>query len=526
VGGDIDGDAKPDIVFTSFDGLSQFTLSIIRNANCYKPIVEPTGPLTICAGGTIDLSARKGIGITYAWDKDNVVFKTGPEDTIIVKQPGVYRVTATSESGSCTEISNAVIVNPGAGGVPTDPVIYNTGPFCQDDDIILSTDNVAGGLFLWLGPDNFSSTDQNITIPGASAINAGLYQLQVTVGECSSNVSTTTVDVITLPPFSISTNGSAKICEGNSVQLSVNQIIGYTYQWYLAGLPIVGAVNSTYDAYENGPHHVEITQNSTVCTTESDNTININVVAPPVADFFYTDPACANNVIQFINSSTFETGESVGYSWDFGDGSFIVNNENPTHTYTTSGPYTITFIVSYTDATCRDTLLSPITINPSPVFEVIKTPDQTICEGNPVDLTTSAVFPNYLWSTGETTPQITVYSPDDYSVTVTDPNGCTSMQTETIDMWPKPLMAAIAEPEQTVEDSEVQLDASGALSFMWSPADLLDNPLIANPIATVSETTEFIVIGENANQETCFLQMEMELMITGRLTILKITLVQ
>ena len=498
VGGDIDGDAIPDLVFTSFDPAPQYALSVIRNANCYKPIVRPAGPLSLCAGATIELSARKGIGITYSWDKDNVVFKTGSEDTIVVTQPGVYKVIAESASGACTEISNAVIINPSAGSVPADPVIYNNGPFCQGSSIVLTTDSIAGASFLWLGPDNFSSFDQNVSVTNASPAKAGVYSLQVSVGNCSSNVSTTTVELISFPSFLITASSSTKICEGGSVQLTVNQVAGYTYQWYLNGQPIVGGVGSTYLATAGGTYHVEITQTSTLCTTSSSNTMDVNVITVPVADFYYTDPRCTGNQMQFINSSTFESGESVGYSWDFGDGSFIVNNENPIHTYNFPGDYTITFVVAYTQGTCRDTLQYPISINPPPVFSIIQTPDATICEGDPLNLATSQVFNNYLWNTGQTTQQITIYRPGDYAVTVTDNNGCLTQQNETITMWPKPEVTATAVPEETVEDSEVELHATGALSYLWRPGDLLDNPLGQDPVATVSQTTEFTVIGENA----------------------------
>ncbi len=499
IGGDIDGDAKPDIAFTSFNGGPQYSLSVIRNSNCYKPVIEPLGPVTICAGSSLVLSARKGIGITYSWDRDNVVFKTGLEDTIIVTEPGVYKVIAESQSGICTEISNAVIVNPGAGGVPSDPIIYNNGPFCHGTDIILTTDPVAGATYFWQGPDNFTSTDQEITVPNASPAKAGVYSLQVTVGDCSSNVSTTTVDLITLPSFTVTANGNTKICEGGSVQLSVNQIAGYTYQWYVEGQLIAGDTNAIIQAKDNGLHSVEVTQLSTTCSVFSINSVDVNVITKPVADFYTTDPACVNNDMQFINSSTFEPGESVNYTWDFGDGSFLVNNENPVHTYSSEGPYTITFVVAYTEGTCRDTLQSPITINPAPVFTIEKSPDEIICEGSPLNLSGSTTFDSYLWNTGETTRIITVYRPDDYTLSVTDDNGCVAQQTETVVMFPTPVVTATASPEEAFEDSEVQLHSTGADSYLWRPAEPLDNPFDSDPIATMTETTMFIVTGTNSD---------------------------
>jgi len=497
VGGDIDGDAKPDIAFTSFNGAPQYTLSILRNGNCYKPIVEPLGPLTLCAGSTIELAAKKGIGITYTWDVDNNVIKSGPEDTLIVTQPGVYKVVAESQSGTCTEISNAVIVNPGAGSVPDNPIIYNNGPFCYGGVITLSTDAVVDATYLWQGPDNFTSTDQNISIPDASPLKAGVYSLQVTVGDCSSNVSTTTVDLITLPNFSVTANGNPKICEGDSVELRVNQINGYSYQWYAEGQLLPGDTNAVVQAKRNGQYNVEVTQNSTTCSVFSVNSVGVNVIQVPVADFNTTDPPCLNNDMQFINTSTFEPGESVGYAWDFGDGSFIVNNENPTHTYTAEGDYTITFVVAYTEGTCRDTLQSPISIRPGPVFTIEKSTEDLICEESPLGLSCSGAFNSYLWNTGETTRAITVTRPGEYTLAVTDFNRCVAQQFITVEMLPKPEITASANPDEIFEDAESQLLATGGVTYSWMPAEPLDDPFIADPVATPTETTEFSVIGFN-----------------------------
>jgi gliding motility-associated-like protein len=499
VGGDIDGDAKPDIAFTSFNSSSQYSLSIIRNAICLEPVVEPLGPLNLCAGGTIDLFATKGIGITYSWDRDNIVFKTGPEDTIIVTQPGVYKTIATSQSGTCTTISNAIIVNSGTGSIPSKPVIYNNGPFCQGGSIILATDSVAGGTYYWEGPNGFTSTNQSIIIPDATASMAGQYNLQVSVGECSSEVSSTIVNLTVLPPFTITLNGLSTVCVGDSVQLSVNTTSDYSHQWYREGAEIEGATESSFYAKFGGTYIVEITQISSGCLTASTNTITLSFKERPVASFEYTDPECVDSDIQFINTSTFEQGESVNYTWDFGDGSFPINNENPVHTYMMPGTYTIDFTVAYTSGACGNSVSVPIEINTQPVFTIVQTPDELLCEGQPIILSTSDVFDAYLWNTGDTTQSIIVNSPFEYYVTVTDGNNCTSTDFLILDMLPRPDVVATATPSEVEEDSEVQLNASGALSYSWVPTLNLDDPNIPNPIATVSETTLFLVQGLSAD---------------------------
>jgi len=47
-----------------------------------------------------------------------------------------------------------------------------------------------------------------------------------------------------------------------------------------------------------------------------------------------------------------------------------------------------------------------------------------ICSGNSTKLSTDKDFIVYLWNTGETTKEITINKPGNYSVTVIDSNGC------------------------------------------------------------------------------------------------------
>src|SRR5690348_15827889 len=49
------------------------------------------------------------------------------------------------------------------------------------------------------------------------------------------------------------------------------------------------------------------------------------------------------------------------------------------------------------------------------------------------------------------------------------------------------------------KDELVQLQASGAVSYSWTPAAGLSNTAISNPVATPTVNTEYIVTGTNAN---------------------------
>jgi hypothetical protein len=77
---------------------------------------------------------------------------------------------------------------------------------------------VAGATYSWTGPNGFSSSLQNPTIPGVTAAAAGLYTVTVDVSGCGSAAGSTTVSVLPLPSAVVS--GDATICPGSSTEIS------------------------------------------------------------------------------------------------------------------------------------------------------------------------------------------------------------------------------------------------------------------------------------------------------------------
>jgi gliding motility-associated-like protein len=64
-----------------------------------------------------------------------------------------------------------------------------------------------------------------------------------------------------------------------------------------------------------------------------------------------------------------------------------------------------------------------VRVNAQLVCSIALQPDTTVCQGETVLLTGPTGFPDYLWSTGETTPDITVGASGNYSLAVSYPTG-------------------------------------------------------------------------------------------------------
>lgn len=111
--------------------------------------------------------------------------------------------------------------------------------------------------------------------------------------------------------------------------------------------------------------------------------------APPVAAF---TPSALNSCITTIDFTDNSTDIPQGWLWDFGDGN-TSTAQNPTHTYSMSGTYTIKLVVTNTIGSDSTTQQVTITLPPSPVVA-----DVEVCAGDtafvPATVTGTAQWKN------------------------------------------------------------------------------------------------------------------------------------
>lgn len=126
-------------------------------------------------------------------------------------------------------------------------------------------------------------------------------------------------------------------------------------------------------------------------------------------------------------------------------------------------------------------------------------PDQSICFGDTVMLDGSGSVA-YFWSPNNSIDCTTCENPHvwpstttTYYATVSGPGGCEAIDSVVVTVYPP--IDLKARPDTTICPGTVQLSAQGAVSYHWEPAALLNDPDIANPKATVTETTVFYVYG-------------------------------
>jgi hypothetical protein len=186
-----------------------------------------------------------------------------------------------------------------------------------------------------------------------------------------------------------------------------------------------------------------------------------------------TNYQSCNNTIQFHDVSTSNVGSIHGWAWDFGEmasgTSDTSSRQNPTHTYASSGTYTVTLTI--TDMTgCTTTYSHAVTINPPITFT--PTIVQPLCNGGnngSVTLGISGGFGTaagyggyyYLWSNGATSNSDVGLTAGTYNITVTD-SVCTTTASYTLNQ-PSPITASTSHTDAScgANNGSVTISISG-----------------------------------------------------------------
>jgi gliding motility-associated-like protein len=103
---------------------------------------------------------------------------------------------------------------------------------------------------------------------------------------------------------------------------------------------------------------------------------------------------------------------------------------------------------------------------------------------------------SYAWSPGgSTSVSIDSLPAGDYSVIVSDANGCTASGTGSVGIVAGPQISVLPENATITVGDSVQLSASGGLSYSWSPPDYLSCSDCSSPMASPQVTTIYNVTG-------------------------------
>ena len=469
-------------------GLYSVTVTDANNcpATLNVTITQPTSAVNVTTSstsatcgsnnGSATANATGGTGAyTYSWSPG-----AGSGSTISNLSSGSYTVTVTDANG-CTATASA---NVGSAGGPSITVNSFSDVSCNgltDGSATVSGTGGTGTLSYNWSPGNLSGATQN-------NLAAGTYTVTVTdQGGCSNSTTVT----ISEPPAIILTSGviTPANCGANDGAASVNASGGsgsLNYSWN----PNVSAGPS---ATNIAAGNYEVTVNDANNCSETINIVVSSTGGPTVSLDASSDVSCFGG--NDGSASVIANGGTAPYtySWSPSGGS------NATANGLAAGNYQV---VVTDDQGCIGTL-----------DVVISSPNQLVVTGtitNPncgsLDGSISVVASGgnggftYSWTPGgQTGASINGLGAGSYAVNVTDSEGCAS--SESFVLTQTGSITIDAQPENvTINQGEsIQLFASGADTYTWSPTAGLSCTDCANPIASPSTTTVYTVTGTDAS---------------------------
>ncbi|OEK02778.1 hypothetical protein BFP97_15135 [Roseivirga sp. 4D4] len=395
--------------------------------------------------GSITITMQGGTApYSYLWSNgDNTATATG-------LNAGIHSVTVTDANG-CTYMEAFTLTDPARIAVA--PVL--TLPTCNggaDGAITVSASNGTGPYTY-----NWNTGDSGPTITG---LVAGTYTVTVSdAGGCSvmENIvlGEPAVLVGNATVNNISCNGSAD----GSVFLAVSGGTGpYTYSWN------TGATTNNITGLSAGAYSVTITDAAGCAIVENYNIID---PAPIGVAFTQTNILCKGASTGGIDITP--SGGTAPYSYLWSNGATTQDLTN-----VAAGNYSVTV----RDASSCAVVLNVTITEPALVLNLSGTQTNATCNGSnngSIDVTvTGGAGPySYAWNTGAITEDVTGLAPGNYSVSVTDANGCIKSIGFTI-TEPAPLAASPSKTDITcngANDGAINVSVSGGTgpyTYAWA----------------------------------------------------------
>jgi hypothetical protein len=308
---------------------------------------------------------------------------------------------------------------------------------------------------------NTGATTNTITVQPGSTTNYSCVGTVMGAPSCTVE-DTITVQVNSNPVVAL--GNDAAICQGSSVTLDAGNA-GATFSW------CSGETTQAITTSNAGSYCVSVSDANGCIGSD---TINVTVNSLP------TIVASGDTICIGEGGMLTASGSTATYLWSPGAFSGAVVSPYPTAT--------TSFTVTATDVNgCTAIDSAMIMVNPLPV---IQTSGDTICINSTAVISAAGNATSYLWQPGNFSTDTISVSPaasSTYTVTATDVNGCSIIDSATVTVNALPSLTVSG--DTICEGSTGTLSAGGSgISYAWDPGSFSGQTISDSPFSTTTYT--------------------------------------
>jgi len=289
-----------------------------------------------------------GTDLTFEWDfGDGSPISNETDPSHLYGGPGIYTVilTATNDLGSDSFSDDVEVLE--SGIAPTAGFSSNS-PVMDGEPVEFTNTSTGTDLtFEWDFGDG--SPISNETDPSHLYAGPGVYTVILTasngLGSDSFSDDVEVLETGIAPTAGFSSN--SPVMDGEPVEFT-NTSTGtsLTYEWDFGdGSPISNAVNPDHTYPAPGVYTVILTATNNLGSDSfSDDVEVLEAGIAPTA--FFTASAVIADVGELIQFTNLSEGTDLTFEWDFGDGSPVSNETDPSHAFDAPGVYQVTLTAS------------------------------------------------------------------------------------------------------------------------------------------------------------------------------------
>jgi PKD repeat protein len=397
-----------------------------------KPVAHAGDDVDLCLQHNQDYNVsfngsrsvdEDGDSLTYRWDFGDGSEDSGANVTHLYQKRGEYVATLFVDDGSGTACSSSsdkinVKLNKAPVAVAGNDVIV-----CQGTEVLFD------------GSGSIGEEGENLKYEwdfgdGATGVGAklahtyqtgGTYKAVLTVDDlentpCSTSIEKVFVTVNSKPSAIFS--GANIACTGEEVSFDASETSDpdgddLTYTWDFGdGTDAHGGTSITHTYNAGGVYSVRLTVDDGKETACSKNlaAMNVSINTPPSVVLNGANVACTGDAVSFdATGSSDADGDSLTYTWDFGDGSDLQTGASVTHAYSTGGAYLVRVTANDNKGTAcsKDTAAMNVSINTSP--SAVLNGTKLACTGDEISFDTAGSNDpdgddlSYVWDFGDGT---------------------------------------------------------------------------------------------------------------------------